>query len=85
MCGGIVDEDCGILWLQGVLSHVRRNFGVDRDACAKFIGAGLGACCLLFVWYGWLRRSGLKIFSSPESSGMGARCISALRCRGGLD
>ena len=32
-----------ILWLQGVLSHVRWNFGVGRDACAKFIGAGLGA------------------------------------------
>jgi hypothetical protein len=28
-----------ILWLQGVLSHVRWNFGVGRDACAKFIGA----------------------------------------------
>ena len=49
--------------------------------CTKFIGAGLGTCCLLFVWYEWLRRSRLKIFSLLESSGMGARCMSALRCR----
>ena len=43
-------DDCGILWLQGVLSHVPRNFGVGRDACAKFISAGIGTdvrSCLL--------------------------------------
>ena len=35
-------DDCGILWLQGVLSHVSWNFGVGRDACVKFISAGIG-------------------------------------------
>ena len=33
----------------------------------------------LLFWM-WQCRSSLKIFSSPESSGMGARCMSALRC-----